>query len=283
MVQQTVLIVGVAGFQGFHLARRLLQEGFIVVGIDDEGRHKTKIAKHRLYVLTHPNFHLIRSPLANKPVMRRVLSTYEATHVLLCSPRSPVGGEDSRERYELMKRYIAMQSKRVQIESFITFDLPLKDEVDERPVIHLFTEDVFGPWDDAATLVSKAIAAVDRGVRLSGFYATDIMKVSYIDDVVESVIRLLRLIQTGISPVGYFKIPASDYVNVQTLLSDIGHAMNKPVVTSLPIRDATLLESNIPSLDRLIGFRPSTSLYEGLEQVVDWYISYKTMMKEGIK
>lgn len=283
MVDQTVLIVGVASFQGFHIARRLLQEGFDVVGIDDEGRHKTRIAKQRLYVLTHPQFHLIRSTLANKTVMRSVLNRHEPRHIILCSTRRHNGSEEPLERYELMKRYIAIQTKRVPVESFITFDLPVKQEDGERPVIHLFTEDVFGPWDDASTLVSKAIVAVDRGVRLSGYYATDIINVSYIDDVVESVVRLLRLIQTGMSPVGYFQIPASDYVNVQTLLSDIGHILNKSAKTSLPMRESVLRQSAVPTLDTLIGFIPSTSLFEGLEQVVDWYISYKTMMKEGIK
>lgn len=283
MVDQTVLIVGVASFQGFHIARRLLQEGFDVVGIDDEGRHKTRIAKQRLYVLTHPQFHLIRSTLANKTVMRSVLNRHEPRHIILCSTRRHNGSEEPLERYELMKRYIAIQTKRVPVESFITFDLPVKQEDGERPVIYLFTEDVFGPWDDASTLVSKAIVAVDRGVRLSGYYATDIINVSYIDDVVESVVRLLRLIQTGMSPVGYFQIPASDYVNVQTLLSDIGHILNKSAKTSLPMRESVLRQSAVPTLDTLIGFSPSTSLFEGLEQVVDWYISYKTMMKEGIK
>ncbi|WP_214787997.1 NAD-dependent epimerase/dehydratase family protein [Exiguobacterium sp. s21] len=283
MVDQTVLIVGVASFQGFHIARRLLQEGFDVVGIDDEGRHKTRIAKQRLYVLTHPQFHLIRSTLANKTVMRSVLNRHEPRHIILCSTRRHNGSEEPLERYELMKRYIAIQTKRVPVESFITFDLPVKQEDGERPVIHLFTEDVFGPWDDASTLVSKAIVAVDRGVRLSGYYATDIINVSYIDDVVESVVRLLRLIQTGMSPVGYFQIPASDYVNVQTLLSDIGHILNKSAKTSLPMRESVLRQSAVQTLDTLIGFSPSTSLFEGLEQVVDWYISYKTMMKEGIK
>ncbi|UTT43314.1 NAD-dependent epimerase/dehydratase family protein [Exiguobacterium aurantiacum] len=283
MDDQTVLIVGVASFQGFHIARRLLQEGFDVVGIDDEGRHKTRIAKQRLYVLTHPQFHLIRSTLANKTAMRSVLNRHEPRHIILCSTRRHSDRDELLERYELMKRYIAIQTKRVPVESFITFDLPVKQENGERPVIHLFTEDVFGPWDDTSTLVSKAIVAVDRGVRLSGYYATDILNVSYIDDVVESVVRLLRLIQTGMSPVGYFQIPASDYVNVQTLLSDIGHILNKSAKTSLPMRESVLRQSDVPTLDTLIGFSPSTSLYEGLEQVVDWYISYKNMMKEGIK
>ncbi|KAB2865895.1 MAG: NAD-dependent epimerase/dehydratase family protein [Exiguobacterium chiriqhucha] len=281
MVDQTVLIVGVASFQGFHLARRLLQEGFDVVGIDDEGRHKTRIAKQRLYVLTHPQFQLIRTTLANKTVMRSILKRHEPRHIILCSTRTV---DDPLERYELMKRYIALHTTRVPLESFITFDLPVKEVSEEDPpAIHLFTEDVFGPWDDSSTLVSKAIVAVDRGVRLSGYYATDIINVSYIDDVVESVVRLLRLVQTGLSPVGYFQIPASDYVTVQTLLSDIGHILNKSAKTSLPMRTSVLRQSNIPTLNTLVGFSPSTSLFEGLEQVVDWYISYKNMMKEGIK
>lgn len=279
MVKQTVLVVGVAGFQGFHLARRLLQEGFEVVGIDDEGRHKTRIAKHRLYVLSHPRFHLVRSTLVNKIVLRSVMSRYEPKHVLLCSTRS----DEPLLRYELMKRYISAQTRRAPIDSFITFDLPLNGEGESGSAIHLFTEDVFGPWDEASSLFSKAVSAVDKGIRLSGYYATDIINVSYIDDVVEATVRLLRLIQTGVSPVGYFQIPASDYVNVQTLLSDIGHILNRPVKSTLPTRDSILRQENLPSLETLTGFHPGTSLFEGLEQFIDWYVTYKTMMKEGIK
>jgi len=140
MVDQTVLIVGVASFQGFHLARRLLQEGFDVVGIDDEGRHKTRIAKQRLYVLTHPQFQLIRTTLANKTVMRSILKRHEPRHIILCSTRTV---DDPLERYELMKRYIALHTTRVPLESFITFDLPVKEVSEEDPpAIHLFTEDV---------------------------------------------------------------------------------------------------------------------------------------------
>ena len=206
--------------------------------------------------MTHPQFQLIRTTLANKTVMRSILKRHEPRHIILCSTRTV---DNPIERYELMKRYIALHTKHVPLESFITLDLPMQEGSEESPVIHLFTEDVFGPWDDASTLVSKAIVAVDRGVRLSGYYATDIINVSYIDDVVESVVRLLRLIQTGLSPVGYFQIPASDYVNVQTLLSDIGHILNKSAKTSLPMRASVLRQSDNPTLDTLIGFSPSTS------------------------
>lgn len=130
MVDQTVLIVGVASFQGFHLARRLLQEGFDVVGIDDEGRHKTRIAKQRLYVLTHPQFQLIRTTLANKTVMRSILKRHEPRHIILCSTRTV---DDPLERYELMKRYIGLHTTRVPLESFITFDLPVKEVSEEDP------------------------------------------------------------------------------------------------------------------------------------------------------
>ncbi|WP_396128715.1 GDP-mannose 4,6-dehydratase [Exiguobacterium mexicanum] len=141
MVDQPVLIVGVASFKGFHLARRLLQEGFDVVGIDDEGRHKTRIAKQRLYVLTHPQFQLIRTTLANKTVMRSILKRHEPRHIILCSTRTV---DNPIERYELMKRYIALHTKHVPLESFITLDLPMQEGSEESPVIHLFTEDVFG-------------------------------------------------------------------------------------------------------------------------------------------
>ncbi|WP_214829567.1 NAD-dependent epimerase/dehydratase family protein [Exiguobacterium algae] len=282
MVEQTVMVVGVSTFKGFHLARRLLKEGFDVVGIDDEGKYKTQIAKQRLYVLTHPRFHLVRTSLTQKANMRQVLTTYEPAHILLCAGPSKAYDGHLMERYERMKRYVSRQSKRVPVNSLITFDLPVEETRQSTSAIHLVTEDVYGPWDDESSIFSKAILAVDGGHRFVGAYASDIVNASHIDDVVESVVRLLRLLQSGVSPIGQYQIEASDYVQVQTLLADIGQLLHRPVRVSLPIRDPMFHEYDLPTLETLTGFHPSTSLYEGLKQVLDWYGAYQTMMKEGM-
>ncbi len=70
---KTVLVTGVAGFIGFHLARRLLREGHRVVGIDEvNDYYDPSLKESRLHVLTHPNFKLYRDSLENKMAVTRV-------------------------------------------------------------------------------------------------------------------------------------------------------------------------------------------------------------------
>ena len=53
-----VMVIGVSTFKGFHLARRLLKDGYEVIGIDDEGeafslllRHQSQSLRIRLLVV----------------------------------------------------------------------------------------------------------------------------------------------------------------------------------------------------------------------------------------
>ncbi|WP_214792819.1 MULTISPECIES: NAD-dependent epimerase/dehydratase family protein [unclassified Exiguobacterium] len=277
-----VMVIGVSTFKGFHLARRLLKEGYEVIGIDDEGEAKTQLARQRLYVLSHPSFHLIRTDVFHKPHMRQIATMYEPNHVILCSGSSSTNQERKIERYEQVKQLVMNQKSRVPIQSFITFDLPVEQTCHSSSALHLITEDVYGPWDDPTTLFSKAVLAVDQGHRMVGYYATDIVKASYIDDVVETVVRVIKLIQSGLSLVGQFRIDASDYVHVQTLLAEIGHQLHRPVHISLPMREHVFQETDLPTLEAMIGFRPRTPLHEGLRQTIEWYDAYQTMMKEDM-
>lgn len=54
---EKVLITGVAGFIGFHVARRLLQEGYYVIGLDNmNDYYDVKLKKDRLRLLKQSNF-----------------------------------------------------------------------------------------------------------------------------------------------------------------------------------------------------------------------------------
>ncbi len=277
-----VIVVGVSTFKGFHLARRLLKEGYEVIGIDDEGETKTQLARQRLYVLSHPLFHLIQTDVAHRPNMRQIATMYEPNHVILCSGSSNVYQHRKIERYEQVKQLVTNQKNRMTIQSFITFDLPVEYTRHSSLALHIVTEDVYGPWDDSTTLFSKAVLAIDQGHRMVGYYATDIVKASYIDDVVETVVRVIRLVQSGLSLVGQFRIDASDYVHVQTLLTEIGHQLHRSVHVSLPMRDHVFQETDLPTLEVMIGFRPLTPLHEGLRKTLEWYDTYQTMMKEDM-
>ena len=65
---QKILITGVAGFIGFHLAKRLLQEeNLIVIGIDNlNNYYSVKLKKENRFIKTYLYTHV-----------RSVIATYE--------------------------------------------------------------------------------------------------------------------------------------------------------------------------------------------------------------
>ena len=73
----TILVTGAAGFIGYHLCKRLLYEGFQIVGFDNiNNYYDTKLKKNRIRDLenNYPNhkgrFHFIKGDLIDKKVLK---------------------------------------------------------------------------------------------------------------------------------------------------------------------------------------------------------------------
>lgn len=118
---------------------------------------------------------------------------------------------------------------------------------------------------------------------------------TYIDDVVESIVRVmshppLRMTDNdGISkpPYSIYNIGAGSPISllefVETLQEELFAAGVLPSgfdfdahKQSVPMQPGDMLETyaDISDLERLIGFRPSTPLREGLRRFARWYASY---------
>ena len=71
-----VLVTGAAGFIGFHLARRLLDNGCRVVGFDNLNPYYSVVLKQdRLKLLvSHPNFKLVKADLADRTALEQVFA-----------------------------------------------------------------------------------------------------------------------------------------------------------------------------------------------------------------
>ncbi|MDB6142254.1 MAG: hypothetical protein JWP80_1298 [Pseudomonas sp.] len=80
----TVLITGVAGFIGFHTARRLCLEGHEVVGIDNLNNYYSVELKHaRLAQLSvFPNFRFQRLDIVDKDALLTLFQTHAFTQVI---------------------------------------------------------------------------------------------------------------------------------------------------------------------------------------------------------
>ncbi len=151
---------------------------------------------------------------------------------------------------------------------------------------------VYGPWgrpDMSAALFTRAIL---EGRPIDVFNHGDMERdFTYVDDIVEGVVRILDVVPKGDPGADMTKPdPASSYAPYR--LYNIGN--NQPVklmrfievleaalgrkakMNLLPMQpgDVPATYADVDDLARAVGFRPSTSLEEGIARYVTWYREY---------
>lgn len=79
-----ILITGVAGFIGFHLAKRLLSEGHRVTGLDSlNDYYSVQLKRDRLAQLKNDtDFSFIKTDLADAATLERLFRDGHFTHVV---------------------------------------------------------------------------------------------------------------------------------------------------------------------------------------------------------
>jgi UDP-glucuronate 4-epimerase len=140
---------------------------------------------------------------------------------------------------------------------------------------------VYGPWgrpDMAPILFTKAILAGDpikvfnHGKMLRDF--------TYIDDIVEGVVRVLDKAATPSATSAPYRIfnignhqpvPLLDFI--ACLESALGIEAQK---IFLPMQDGDVpaTYADMQALDGWVGFAPTTTIEAGVQQFVDWYRNY---------
>jgi len=79
----TYLVTGAAGFIGFHTAKRLLERGDAVVGLDNvNDYYDVSLKEARLALLAHPNFRFVKLDLADREGMKRLFETEKFDRVI---------------------------------------------------------------------------------------------------------------------------------------------------------------------------------------------------------
>ncbi len=151
---------------------------------------------------------------------------------------------------------------------------------------------VYGPWgrpDMAMFLFTSAIAQ-GRAIRLfnSGRMRRDF---TYIDDVVEAVVRLVERAPNGnpdwdgahpdpagsAAPWRIYNIGNNQAVEVMRVVELLEAALGRVAVKELlpmQLGDVTETCADVHDLMRDVGFRPSTSIEVGVERFVGWYRSH---------
>jgi len=151
---------------------------------------------------------------------------------------------------------------------------------------------VYGPWgrpDMAMWLFTSAILE-DRPIKLfnHGNMRRDF---TYVDDVVESVVRLVHKPATpnpdwsgdtldpasSSAPWRVFNIGNSQSVELMDVVTLIEQALGRKAKRELlPMQPGDVPDTfaDVSALERAVGFRPKTPIAEGVQQFVDWYRAY---------
>jgi UDP-glucuronate 4-epimerase len=106
---------------------------------------------------------------------------------------------------------------------------------------------------------------------------------TYIDDIIEGIVRLIEHIPDGDVPHRVFNIgnnsPIKLMVFIETLEKALSTALGREVVFDKifePMKpgDVPATYASTERLERAVGFRPSTPLQEGLNRFAKWYVEY---------
>lgn len=272
-VKERVVIVGVSGFEGFHLARHFLKEGHEVIGLDEQGAGHTSLAKHRLYVLSHPKFRLVQTKRLNGQLLKRVASTYAFQCVILC----PSDDHGSEFRYHLVQKWLRTDTTLRDV-TFITLNVHGDDD---SQVVQVKTNELSGPWEDETGLFTRLIKEVMQQRVPAGVSKNTYIQFSYVDDMVMTIYDIMQAAQFETMH-GHYDIEPTDVFTYQTALLDVARLLQQPPLI-LPDEEVKTWPT-MPTIATAIASPiPTTSFYEGLETYLDWYTTYQKVLEEGIR
>jgi UDP-glucuronate 4-epimerase len=327
-----ILITGVAGFIGFHLADKLLQAGQPVVGLDNlNDYYDTSLKQARLRELEkHAGFRFVLADLADAGRLEALfaeakfdvavnLAAQAGVRYSLTNPqayvRSNIEGfvnvlEGCRHHGVRHLVYASSSSvygavTKMPFSEHRPADHPVSlygaskkaNELLAHSYSHLFNLPatgvrfftVYGPWgrpDMAMFIFTRAILANEPiPIFNHGRMERDF---TYIDDVVEGVLRLIDRIPapdpawrgddpdpaTSAAPHRIYNIgnnrPEKLLHLIEVLEENLGRKAIKHLLPMQP-GDVPVTCADVDDLARDVGFAPNTPLEVGVERFVSWY------------
>lgn len=333
-----ILVTGSAGFIGYHLSERLLNEGNHVTGLDNiNDYYSVSLKRDRVSELRKisdsENFDFIEGDLSDRVLISKLFNknTFDVVINLGAQPgvryslENPQAYIDSNIqgfmnilegcRHSNPKHLIYASSSSVY---GMNEKMPFKtsDRVDHPVSLYAATKKsnelmahtyshlygvpstglrfftVYGPWgrpDMAYFLFTKAILE-NKPIKVfnHGEMARDF---TYIDDIVESIIRLLDKPPSSnpewdrsnpspassYAPYQLFNIGHNSPVKLMDFIAEIEKNLGKVAEKNMmPIQpgDVPKTWADVEDLYNYIDYKPKVGIEEGVKKFIDWYKTY---------
>jgi UDP-glucuronate 4-epimerase len=148
---------------------------------------------------------------------------------------------------------------------------------------------VYGPWGRPDMALFKFTKAMIEGKSIDVYnYGKMKRDFTYIDDIAEAIVRLQDVIPqsdtnwtvetgspaTSSAPYRVYNIGNSSPVELMDYITALEDALGKKAEKNmLPLQPGDVLETSADTqaLYEVIGFKPQTSVKDGVKNFVDWY------------
>lgn len=331
-MSELVLVTGAAGFIGFHVARRLLEQGRLVVGVDNMNAYYDPALKEarRAELAKSVQFRFVELDLADRDAVADMFAAHRFPYVVHLAAQAGV-------RYSLVNPHAYVDAN---LQGFVNVlegcrhngcrhllfassssvygantKLPFRtsDNVDHpislyaaskkanelmaHSYAHLFGLPttglrfftVYGPWGrpDMAMWIFASAILEGRPIKLfnRGNMRRDF---TYVDDVVEAIVRLLERPATpdpnwsgmnpdparSTAPWRIYNIGNNKPVELMDVVRLLEENLDRKAQCELlPMQAGDVRETyaDVDDLMREVGFKPSTSIADGIARFVTWY------------
>ena len=137
---------------------------------------------------------------------------------------------------------------------------------------------VYGPWGRPDMSPFLFTDAMLHGHAIKVFNHGDMLRdFTYIDDIVESVLRVIDHIPVSNAPYKIYNIGNSHPVKLMDFIQAIEEAIGHPAEkVYLPMQPGDVYQTNADTtaLQQELGFKPNKPIKEGVRETIEWYRSF---------
>ena len=137
---------------------------------------------------------------------------------------------------------------------------------------------VYGPWGRPDMAIFSFTKAILEGRPIDVFnYGKMQRDFTYVDDIVEGVIRVLDADPSETPPYKLYNIGNNQPVELMRFIDILEECLGRKADRRLlPMQpgDVPATFADVESLTRDVGFRPDTPIEEGIRRFTDWYRGY---------